>query len=256
MKKEEKAKTKFYNLIRQSDIPLIVYVAVFLGIVISWSLKQYQPDLSLNLFSELLGAAFTLFVIDVLLVRSKSKRWQIVQEHINYLIARDVNRIRDGIATRAFSFDPQIKMGLSTQDQLIALSQQRADFFLGLASKNNEEIRNQISNNHFFSNENYSYFNEKAEEIWSILNMKYSEYMAPELVADLMRLHTNLKDICSHIRQYQKGDRFPDDKSYYHEVGNKGIALSLKQIIILLNDLKEKGYSLAARVTNQELNQQ
>ncbi|HEX8548793.1 MAG TPA: hypothetical protein VF691_17645 [Cytophagaceae bacterium] len=88
----------------KSETPSIVYIAIAVGIAVSLGLRFYDKDLSLNILSEIIGAAFTLFVIDVLLVRSKTKRWQIVQKHIDYLIGRTVNRIRDGVATRAFAF--------------------------------------------------------------------------------------------------------------------------------------------------------
>ncbi len=250
--KKEKQKKGFWSLFEQSEIPLIVYLAVFVGVILTWTLRVYNPDLSLNLFSELLGAAFTLFVIDVLLVRSRTKRWKIVREHIDYLIARDVNRIRDGVANRAFSFDPNIESGLALEEQLIQIRDQRNSFLTHLEKQEQEEVISQINKKGLFSEEGYDYFQEKSEDIWNLLNMKYSEYMEPGLVSNLMELHTHLKDICGHIRQFQKADKFPEDRDYYYSIAIRGGGVSLKKILVILNDLKENGYSIAPSLSELE----
>jgi len=76
--------------------------------------------------------------------------------------------------------------------------------------------------------------------------MKYSEYMDPIMVSSLMKLHTHLSDVCSHIRQYRKADRLTDQAAYYHNIGRNGISNSLLRAIELVNDLKRRGYSEAA----------
>jgi len=85
------------RLFGRSEIPLAVYAAILVTMALLWTFQSLHPDVTLGFFTELMGAAFTLFIIDTLLVRSKLKRWKIVQEHIDYLIARDVNRLRDGL---------------------------------------------------------------------------------------------------------------------------------------------------------------
>lgn len=67
------------------------------------------------------------------------------------------------------------------------------------------------------------------------------------MVSLLMALHTNLKDVCAHIRLYKKGDRFPKEKDYYRSSGIKGAAHNLKEVIRIAIKLKEEGYSEAAR---------
>lgn len=230
-----------------ADLPIMVYGAVVVSLVIVWSFRSLHEDISLNLFSELLGAAFTLFIIDTLLVRSKTNRWKIVQEHVDYLIARDVNRIRDGLATRVFGFSPKLDLAKSEESNLALVREQRAHLFLDLARLSEDELERRLVVDEVFSQRTHDYFNEKAADVWSILNMKYSEYLAPELVSLLIELHTQLRDSAAHIRQYLKKDRFAEQEAYYQSVGINGISASLKSIIGIVNTLKDEGYSEAAR---------
>ena len=236
------------RLFRESDTPFIIYFTVLIALLLALSFRNYHQDLSLNLFSELIGAAFTLFVIDVLLVKTKTKRWRVVQKHIDYLIARTVNRLRDGLSTRAFTFTPLFTSGSAEEGRSQQIRMQREVFLNELATLSAKELDSKL-NKGVFSEENYAYFNEKAEDIWSLLNMKYSEYLAPQLVSLLIELHTNLKDVCSQLRIYKKAERFPAEEAYYHASGRKGTARHLKEIIRIVNQLKQEGYSEAARRT-------
>lgn len=234
------------NLISQTDKPLIIYLAIILGIGLALLIKPYHDDLSLSLVSEIIGAAFIIFVIDVLLVKSKTKRWLIVQDHIDYLIARTVNRLRDGMSSRAFYFQPLLKTQASEDDNLQEIREQRDIFLHELAALSSEHLASRFSKE-LFSEDNYEYFNEKAADIWDLLNMKYSEYLAPQLVSLLIELHTNLKDVCAHIRLYKKAERFPKEQEYYQSSGIKGAAGNMKEIIRIVILLKEEGYSEPAR---------
>lgn len=235
-----------HKLLKPSDTPIIIYLVVLIGMLVTIGIKNYHEDLSLNLLSELIGAAFTLFVIDVLLVKSKTKRWRVVQKHIDYLIARTINRLRDGISTRVFSFEPTVKPNSPEEEVLGEIRDQRENLFIALQALDSKELSNKI-NRELFKEESYQYFNEKADDIWDLLNMKYSEYLAPVLVSLLIELHTNIKDVCSHIRFYKKSDRFPKEKEYYQMAGIHGAANSMKEIIRIVNKLKEEGYSETAR---------
>ncbi len=227
-------------------MPIVIYLTVFAGIIISILIEPYHSDLSLNLVSEIIGAAFTLFVIDVLLVKSKTKRWHIVQKHVDYLIARTVNRLRDGMSTRAFSFQPLLSPQLPEDVILTEIRKQRELFLHEIIPLPVEQVGERFSKE-LFNEDNYEYFNEKADDIWNILNMKYSEYLAPELVALLMELHTNLKDVCANIRLYKKSERFPKEKAYYQSMGTKGAAYNMKEVTRIVIRLKEEGYSEVAR---------
>ncbi|WP_069133452.1 hypothetical protein, partial [Rhodohalobacter halophilus] len=168
------------------------------------------------------GAAFTLFIIDVLLIRFKSKRWKVVRDEINYLIARNVNRTRDGISTRVFNFNPEIDLSLPEEQYIRELRLKRTDFLNQIATFNEDEIIEKINEEELFSDVSYDYFNEKADEIWSILNMKYANYFHPELATYLISLNLNLKDLCAHIRQYMKGKRFEKKSENYKKYWSKG----------------------------------
>lgn len=234
-----------------SDLPLLVYGVMGFTIAVLIGLRSYAPDFTLNMISELLGAAFTLFIIDTLLVRSKSRRWKIVQGQVDYLIARTSNRLRDGIATRVFRFRPQIDPDVGEDENLASIRGQRAALFDELCALDPASLETRIDAGELFSERSYDYLNEKAEDVWSILNMKYSEYLAPELVSMLMDLHSALKDSAGHIRQYLKADRFTDedDRSYYHQIGAQGITVSLSVVMRIINRLKKEGYSEAAPLT-------
>ncbi|KXS47186.1 MAG: hypothetical protein AWL62_2806, partial [Halanaerobium sp. T82-1] len=86
MQKKKTLREKLNSkLLEKSDIPVIVFLTVVFSLFFVWRMRKYSPDLSLNLFSELVGVAFTLFIIDTLLVRSKNKLWEIVHVDIDYL---------------------------------------------------------------------------------------------------------------------------------------------------------------------------
>ncbi|RBP72406.1 hypothetical protein DET61_1333 [Marinobacter nauticus] len=235
--------------IEQSEIPLTVYGTIFATMALLWIFQAIHPDLTLGLFTELLGAAFTLFIIDSLLVRSKANRWKLVREHIDYLIARHINRLRDGVAGRAFGFDPDIIEGVEEAEQHGRIRSERARFLHELETRTGEELMGKLCDNSLFSESSYEYFQEKARDLWDILNMKYSEYMEPSLVSLLMRLHTDLSDVCGHIRQYRKADRHPEDAAFYHQIGRLGISHSLLTVIELVYELKHQGYSESAALT-------
>jgi hypothetical protein len=233
------------DVLGRSEIPLAVYGVIFSTMAVLWVFQSLHPDVTLGFFTELLGAAFTLFIIDTLLVRSKVKRWKIVQEHVDYLIARDVNRLRDGLAMRAFGFDPVIKAGRS-EDQLHAVREQRAALLSAMEAKSLDELGAALSTKSLFTENTYAYLDEKANALWNIFNMRYSEYMDPELVATLIRLHTHIKDLCGHIRQHGRAAAFPEDAEYYQTIGLQGARLSVLEILKMVNDLKQQGYSREA----------
>lgn len=236
-----------HKKISNSDRPVMIYIAVGIAALIALIFRWLDKDLSMNILSEIIGAAFTLFVIDVLLVKTKTRRWLIVQEHIDYLIARTVNRIRDGVATRVFLFKPEFDKRLKEAEVLPIIREQREKFLNDLETRSAEKLADRIDPS-FFNDESYEYFNEKAEDIWQLINMKYSEYLAPPLVSLLIDLHTNMTDVCSHIRQFQKSERYQNEKDYYQEAGIRGVALNMKQIIRIVIKLKEEGYSDSPRI--------
>ncbi|MCC5917406.1 MAG: hypothetical protein JJU02_08785 [Cryomorphaceae bacterium] len=227
----------------QSDIPFIVYAVVFFTMFLVWVFRYLHPDLTLNIFSELLGAAFTLFIIDTLLVRTKTKRWKEVQQHVNYLIGRNVYRIRDGISTRAFAFDPEIDEETKEYGSPDSVREQRAAFLSDLEKAGPQKLIQILYEEELFTESNYQYFNEKADDIWKIVNMRYSDYLPPDLVHVLIVLHTHLKDVGAYIRLYRKSIRFPAEATFYKNLGRSNIATTLHEVIKILNFLYNEGLS-------------
>lgn len=239
-------KNRLLALIGRSEIPLAVYCAIFSTMAILWIIQEVHEDLTLGLFTELLGAAFTLFIIDTLLVRAKDKRWKAVRNHVDYLIGRNVNRLRDGVATRVFRFDPAFDEALPEQARFEAIRAQRAALLSEVATLEGGALLARVNSASLFSEDAYVWFNEKADDLWEVINMKYSEYLPPELVSLMIRLHTQLKDVCAHIRQFRKAETFPDSADYYRQIGRMGMSVSLQEVIALLNTLKASGYSEVA----------
>ncbi|TVR83463.1 MAG: hypothetical protein EA409_03010 [Saprospirales bacterium] len=235
------------KLISQTDTPIIVYIAVVIAILIALSLRRFHEELSLNLVSELLGAAFIIFVVNLLLVRSKNKRWKVVNSRIDYLIGRNVNQIRDSIATFAFNFNPELSEKDPHPIILEAIRKQRDDLFEEMKQLSEDEIVGQLSDK-LFTDDQLKYFSQRADDLWSILNMKYSEYLAPELVSLLMDLHIQINDLCAHIRSFNKSRWFIEDSFFYQETGKKGAAYNVREILKLVTRLKEEGYSEVPRL--------
>jgi hypothetical protein len=240
---------KWTRIFTQTNVPLVVYGAVALAMGALWLLRHVHEDLAFNLISELIGVAFTIFVIDTLLVRSKTRRWRLVQENVDYLIARTINRLRDGVALRAFQFSPDAP-DKEREHSGDLLRTQRAAFLSDLAAMTPETLAGRVFDKELFCEDSYQYFNEKADDLWQILNMKYAEYLEPGLVALLIDLHTRLKDLCGHIRHHRKAERFPGRASgHYRESGRRGAGLELVHILRILEDLKAMGYSKPPEVS-------
>jgi hypothetical protein len=141
---------------------------------------------------------------------------------------------------------------MKESEVLSSIRIQRENFLNDLDTRTSKKLSGKIDPS-FFNEESYSYFDEKAEDIWNLINMKYSEYLAPPLVTLLIDLHTNLVDVCAHIRVYQKSERFPSEKDYYHEAGINGVATNMKEIIRIVIKLKEEGYSDSPRIISKEV---
>ncbi len=233
----EKITAPFFT---KGDLPIMVYLTVFGTMALLWYMRERYDGLPLDFMIELFGVAFTLFIIDIMLVRSKNKRWKVVRDDVNYLIARGVHRLRDGLATRFFGFNPET-------DGSVSLTDQRTAFFADLGNRNEEEIATLLREQEAFSNESYAYLNERAADIWSVLNMKYAEYFPPELVSQLISLHICLKDAGGHIRQYRKSERFVEKKEFYRTAAITGLCDTLGKAVRLLNALKDAGFSEPVR---------
>lgn len=240
MKKKNLRDKLSSKIFSRGDVPLVVYAVVIIAMLVLWKLNESYSELAGDFFVEMFGVAFTLFIIDVLLVRSKSKRWKIVHDDVDYLISRVVNRLRDGLSYRAFQFTPDVDATQSILDQ-------RGDFLKHIEKQNNEELKNSLFEKELFSLETYHYLNERATDVWEIINMKYSEYLSPILVSQLINLHACLKDLAGHNVQYRKSDRYQEDAAFYKKAALNEIIYTLHKTISLLNELKEQGFSQPAK---------
>lgn len=241
----EEPEKNWLQFLDRTSVPIAVYGVIAITMVLLWIFQELHPDVTLGFFTELLGAAFTLFIIDTLLVRSKTKRWRVVQAHVDYLVAREINRLRDGLAMRVFGFDPVIDEGRS-EDQLEAVRSQRAALLTEMQTLPLEELAEAFATDKLFTASTEAYLDAKAGAIWDVLNMRYSEYMDPELVSSLMRLHTHLKDLSGHIRHYGRAASFVNDAEFYETVGLRGASVSVREVLCLVNELKQQGYSRPA----------
>ncbi|MCH8545726.1 MAG: hypothetical protein LAT54_03260 [Cryomorphaceae bacterium] len=252
--RKTKLRSIIYRSLIKTDIPLIVYGVVLLSMILLWRYRHLNEDLALNFFSELFGAAFTLFIIDVLLVREKRKRWKAVRRDLDYLIARNVNRMRDGIASRIFKFKPVISIDKANDQGLALIIEQRGALLDKLAGLSQSELMVRIDEKELYSEASYDYFNEKANDLWEIINVPYADFFHPELVSYIVQLHINIKDLCGHIRQYLKGNNAGDDIEWFRSIGSQGASVSLSKIINILNALKNEGYSEAATLELKKTN--
>lgn len=245
----KKLRNKISHKFLHTETPIVVYILVFTSIFLLWKYQSYNQDLALNLIAELFGAAFTLFIIDVLLVRAKRKRWKTVQNEIDYLIARIINRTRDGVSTRVFGFTVVSNQTLSTDAYHAEISKQRNHLLNDVVSFDKARILKSLNEKELFTENSYVYFNEKADEIWNILNMRYADYLHPELASLLIGLNLQLKDLCGHIRQYLKSNRFDENHNvHYKNIGRQGAVVCVVKMVEILNTLNSEGYSEPASI--------
>jgi len=120
-------------------------------------------------------------------------------------------------------------------------------FLKDIEEKSNQELRSLLFEKELFSQETYAYLNERADDVWEIINMKYSEYLSPVLVSQLINLHACLKDLAGHNVQYRKSERYKNDALFYKQQAIEEISFTLQSCILLLNQLKDQGFSEPAR---------
>lgn len=243
--------TKYFNFLH-GGLPIMIYVVLLGAMFLLWYFRHIDEEMTMNFFAELFGAAFTLFIIDVLLVKSKAKKWKTVELETKYMISRNVHRLRDGLSYRAFGFQPIIK-GDNIHEQQQNLQIERQNLYLKLDKLNEQEISEALKTNLLFTEESMNYFNEKAQDIWNIINFKHADFMHPELVNILLNLFLDLKDLSAHIKQSFKIKREPLNSKFYEETTLLGASICISKIIETLNKLKEEGFSEAASLNKNQV---
>lgn len=230
---------------KEREIPIIVYFSFVIAFALTWVLWFVYRDLAINLVAELLGALLILFVIDNLIRRDKRKRWLIVKDETEYLLARTVNRLRQNVLENIFLYSPTIKA--KSRDEFEVLVREDREKKLRELSRLNDKELLKIVNKDLLSAKFNDYFEERSEELWKYLNMRYSEYFSPAVVQNVIELHVMLNDLCSHTRIYKKSRIVKSSSKYLESSGEEGVIYCIRNIIRLLIELKEMGYSETAK---------
>jgi len=182
---------------------------------------------------------------DELLLKSKRKRWNLVKNEVQYVLSRTINILRNDILRKMFFFSPKIeeKLDINTQEQLIRT--QNDEEFNKLLALPTEEML-QIIKKGFLKQDYEDFFKEQAEDLWRIMNTRYSEHLEPEVVEELLKLHLHLRDLHNSIRVYHR-EKDSNKKHFYQHLAEKNIVYNTKKIIQSLVHLKTLGYSQVSK---------
>ena len=225
--------------------PIGLYIIIVFGIVAAGLLWRYHADFEIDITIELLGAFLTIVIIDQLLLKSKRKRWNLVKDEIEYTLGRTIHNLRDDVLRKLFAFKPDIDGSSKTPEEIeLSIRQQKDRFFQEILEMDSEDILEMMEDE--FLEENYEdHFLEKAEDLWRILNTRYSEHFEPELVEELLNLNMHLRDTHNNIKFYKRSEETSelDRSDYYEKRGGKRIVSSTRELIKSLIKLKEMGYS-------------
>ncbi len=228
--------------LRLRERPIGLYFIIAFAIIAGGLLWRYHADFEIDITIELLGAFLTIVIIDQLLLKSKRKRWNLVRDEVEYTLGRTVHSLRDDLLRNFFSFEPDLE-GTSPETIDDSIREQKDQRFRELMEMNSKEMLDQIDQE-FLEKEYDDYFLEKAEDLWRLLNTRYSEHFDPDLVEQLLNLNLNLRDLHTNIKFYRRSDEVDEDESaYYEKRGGKRIVSSAKETINCLIKLKEMGYS-------------
>ena len=176
-------------------------------------------------------------------------KWKIVKDEIDYLISRNVNRLRENVLSRLFDFDPDVEKNVwEVDDMEKRIREQREEKLENLYTLSSQVLLDALEKG-FSDKENIVYFEERTVEIWQYLDMRHSEYLSPDVVHCLIDLYVNIKDLCAHMRIYNRGTWFLRKNKYYIEIASEWIAFNIKNILDLLIKLKKHWYSEIAKRT-------
>lgn len=222
----------------------MLYILILVTFIGAGMLYRIHEDFGIDISIELLGALLTIFIIDSLLLRSKRKRWDVVQDEVEYILARTVNNIRDEILREIFAFKPEIPSCSEKNLKVIedSIREQRDKRFKEILQMEDEEIF-KIAEDNFLKKGYHDQFSESAEELWRMINTRHSEHLDPEVVDDFLKLHLILRDLHSSIQLYKRQNKEKNDKDFYIRKGGEGVVYNIKECIKVLIRLKKRGYS-------------
>ncbi len=227
--------------------PIGLYLIIAFAMVAGGLLWRYHADFEIDITIELLGAFLTIVIIDQLLLKSKRKRWNLVRDEIEYTLGRTINNLREDVLIRMFDFEPEINSSDKTPEEIDSSIREQKDlYFQTLQDMSDEEILDMMKDE-FLEKGYEDHFYEKAEDIWRLLNTRYSEHFEPELVEELLALNMYLRDTHNNIRFYKRSEDIEEDETdrmdYYERRGGRRIVNSTRKLIESLVKLKKMGYS-------------
>ncbi|MFT4250425.1 MAG: hypothetical protein ACMXYD_03625 [Candidatus Woesearchaeota archaeon] len=221
----------------QSDMPLIGYLTLLVAIVAAFVLGRWYPDLSYDLLIELGAATLIILLLGVVLTRANRKRWSAVKQQTEYLIARLVHRVRQGVASRAFGFSPSIDVSASFEENEQSTRLQRRELLERLVATS--DVSSEIVSSLWSEEE---YFRSRATDVWELLNMKNGGYLSADIVSLLTDLYVYLEDLQAHIRTYAiKSSK--KKQEYYQRKALVGAEFCLQEILRITATLRDMGYS-------------
>lgn len=228
------------------DRPWMLYFIILLAVIAAGTLWRIHEGFSIDITIELLGAIITIIIIDELLLKSKRKRWNLVKNEVTYILGRSINIIRNDVLQELFFFSPKIEEHKQIDFQQRYIREQKDEQFNKLLSISSEKMLEMLENG-FLQRTYDDYFKEQAEDLWRIMNTRYSEYLEPDVVQELLKLHLHMRDLHNNIRFYLKGVEEKQHRKYYQDLGGRNIVFNTKNIIQQLINLKQMGYSQLPR---------
>lgn len=224
------------------DRPWMLYIIIVLAFVATGLLWRTHEDFSIDITIELLGAVITIVIIDELLVKSKRKRWNLVKNEVEYILARTINILRDDVLRNVFSFEPRVS-GVQDPERIESLIREQKDArFQELLSMPSEELLT-ILERGYLAKSYDGYFHHQAEDLWRILNTRYSEHLEPEVVDELLKLDLHMRDIHNNILLYNRTGEDASTRDHYRRRAGREMVFNTRNMIRSLVTLKKMGYS-------------
>ncbi len=246
---------RFYH-----DQPLTVYIILILAFAGSAFLWLFGEGFAQDIMVELIGAVMFLFIVDQLLLRSRRKRWNVVRDEVEHILSRSLSILRDELLLELFAFQanpaadrrprPEVRSEKAFEEEgkeelekvEEKIIEQKYDYLREILQWDDDRLLKTVEEN-FLDEDYHEYFLDQAEDLWRVLNTRYSEHLSADVVDELLKLNLYLRDLHSAIRTYQKAAIYPDRSELYRRRGGRNICYNLREVIRSLQRLKGMGYA-------------
>lgn len=235
MSKPHKKKKSIFNVFKHTNIPLSIYIVLLTSMAFFWWAQKYIPDLSLNIFSELFGTAFTVFIIDIISNQNKEKKFINVKENINDLITRELYIILDGVSFKVLNIKFEIPENDNILNQIVETRAKKHQALFSLTENDFMKLQPYINEEIVNHKDIINYLKNRSDSIWKLINFQYSEFYPPEIVEGLTNVYSSLINLRQAIRQFQKESSIDQRNNYYNESGKYMIS---KQTYLLIENIK------------------